>query len=823
MTDSSNRTSLGRRSIRGDYASRASNARTSGAFDDYACPSGATSVVSHAHTLRPVESRFSLNEHFAATRREYEFNNEDDMSSLFDRFTIASESGVDQFEDATLSAIDAVVPQGEALLVEDGADFGEEDFYDLFCLPRDGSVTPEQIRRAYYRLFLLLHQDGHPESHKAAVAPYFIRVQKAFETLIDPHRRAEYDLSSCDEAACGLSVSAESAKDAEEYTAARRDYIWQQVTSVMSDIGIRFDASKPVTASQLSLNKRRWWPLRPLDFALGHSITIGLPGVGPILERKAHAAALVIKKHATAKHSDEKQLAENLERSLGPGEDSPGLSFGTPSLSLSASVYGLIEELYMTPISLLSDRYQPMLPLAMPRKRVIQLAENKLSPLISLKLRQEVSRRISSGYAAKSIIELESEVLPEPVLGIRVAHPIYLPTDPIPVHIGASVHSGWPWGGKRPRVGLSAERAISHEGIIFARLDSGDWSLWPGETCKFFTEFSRMHKNFFYSELPLKSTPSIEVGYSTSPCERAALSRFLESPHGESGMAGLDLELSSPIPAGSWTVAAAASSNSISGYLRYGRDLISSTPPSHILQRRGDARVEVELCSNSLLDRYLAFRNLWNVGRYSKLGLEVGMSIYNFHVSLYWSRQNQRISIPFLVSPRAYLSSEVVFWAGVVPFVAMAGLELFKLRSKASNRNRKFAELKKRGLAEYITRKRQEADELAAVLADPVEVRQRMERQNGGLVILSAKFGVKAAGASGNGWGAEEVADVTIAVAALVEGGKLVIPRGVRKASILGFWDPAPTRKKVLHIRYLCNGKENTVEVFGKDELFLPM
>jgi DnaJ family protein C protein 11 len=69
---------------------------------------------------------------------------------------------------------------------------------------------------------------------------------------------------------------------------------------------------------------------------------------------------------------------------------------------------------------------------------------------------------------------------------------------------------------------------------------------------------------------------------------------------------------------------------------------------------------------------------------------------------------------------------------------------------------------------------------------------------------------------------------VTIAVAALVgdhdedDGGRLVIPAGLRKSRLLGFWDPAPGRTKVLRVRYLWRGEEREVEVCGREELRLP-
>jgi DnaJ family protein C protein 11 len=212
---------------------------------------------------------------------------------------------------------------------------------------------------------------------------------------------------------------------------------------------------------------------------------------------------------------------------------------------------------------------------------------------------------------------------------------------------------------------------------------------------------------------------------------------------------------------------------------------------------------------------YLALRALKRVGRFSKLGFEVGVSPSNLHLSFYWSRLGQRINIPFLLATKSNMSTELVFWTTVLPFLGFGVAEIFS-RSRATRKLKKPREQKSGAkLQEYVARRRAEADELTVVLANGVEPRQRAERQAGGLVILSAKYSVKGAPS-------EEVADVTVAVAALVDNGEVLIPKGLRKSHLLGFWDPAPLESKVLFVRYLYQGKEYSVEGVGEQELRLP-
>ena len=96
----------------------------------------------------------------------------------------------------------------------------------------------------------------------------------------------------------------------------------------------------------------------------------------------------------------------------------------------------------------------------------------------------------------------------------------------------------------------------------------------------------------------------------------------------------------------------------------------------------------------------------------------------------------------------------------------------------------------------------------------------------GGLVIISARYGIP----SDDGLlvPGDDVADVTIAIAALVNeptyanGPALVIPQGVRKSRLPGFWDPAPGQEKVLRVEYVFKGESGFVEVGNRDELVLP-
>jgi Ca-activated chloride channel family protein len=65
---------------------------------------------------------------------------------------------------------------------------GAQDYYAILGLDRD--ATPDDIRRAYHRKARKLHPDVNQESGATEV---FLQIQKAYDVLIEPAARADYD------------------------------------------------------------------------------------------------------------------------------------------------------------------------------------------------------------------------------------------------------------------------------------------------------------------------------------------------------------------------------------------------------------------------------------------------------------------------------------------------------------------------------------------------------------------------------------------------------------------------------------------------------
>ncbi|KAF4990954.1 hypothetical protein FGRMN_8145 [Fusarium graminum] len=798
-----------------------------------------------AQALRAASSRFSLNEQFAATRQEIDFW-DDDASSIYDQGASVSEAE-DEDEDEDMAEAEAEFD--EKILAsstegeeddededEDEDDDEDEDededesshhdpaddtitigledsdvdsnFYDLFCLPRD---TPElsqaQIRSAYYRLFILFYPENYPEHLRPIARQQFLRIQDAFETLIDPARRAQYDLDQFVEVDdVGATKS--------EYDMAFKEAVWNRIQNgihTSSDLGIRLDASgSPDSRSRLQI----------LDFALSHSVTVDVPALQKLLQPQ-------VTRIENFTSTDEKKFVESPLQ--------PSIHVATPTVTITGSAYGVTKDLSSVPASLLYDRYQPLLPLTISRQRLLQLVENKFAPLATLRYRQEFLNRSPARSPTKlrwikTAVELESDVLPELSVTSRLYHHFIIPNYSEPTVAEASVRSSRDSAGFQPRVALGLYQNLRH-GTGFLRADSGDWVFGSNDYSSCFSRDAKINPDFFNTEAP-GPIPNLELGFRTGSADRLPDPGSSDSPGDEGGIRGLDYEINS-CKHGTWAVAASATPATIAGAIRYSKDLTLpfQTPPASLDPGAPLAsRIEAELCSNTFQDQYFALRNLWSVGRFARVGVEVGMSLHNLHLSVYWSRLGQRLSVPLLIAPRSLLGPSVLFWAGALPFAALAALQLglnYRRRERTSRSHRRLrSDVSSTGTPVAIARHRYEADNITTLLALPVESRQKQQVAISGLVILSAKYGIP--NEDGTLTTSEQVADVTTAVAALIDdsvytnGPALVIPRGVRKSRLPGFWDPAPGFDKVLRVEYMFKGDAGVIEVGSRDKLVLP-
>ncbi|KAL8285480.1 hypothetical protein RB597_002512 [Gaeumannomyces tritici] len=841
------------------------------------------------------------NDNFAATRSLFEI---DDASSFMSTARTHHDPDV---------VVDVPAEQAVAVLLKEPLGYVSRDWFELLCLPRHGQPSPAQVRAAYARLFRLLDAELQEDESREMAAAYLTVAQAACEALVDPSRRAEYledlALRAGETSLVGVDDHDDhvppSAVEAQRLLRLRRKRRLLASIESSTDLAVRADATSVTLASLTGPSPP---DVRPLDFSLGHSTVVPLPALGRLLAVALESLTLL--------------------------DDEPGseLLLAAPKLTVSACSYGVLGDVSHIPTAVVTDRYQPMFSGPPARHRMVQLLINKISPLVTVGLRNELVRlpkRLDNPYDSHLrdndwspydlltipdpeptrvlVVENELDLLPVPAVITRVAHTIELDggNGADPIHFEALVtapvlSSVW----RRPRAGVAVQRRLGF-GTAFVCADSGELSFLSSllgddaATCAGVRTFS---KNRLWGrglpEALLMSpalrayvAPTVEIGYSSqAPGELGLLGATGRPATGpiDRGFKGLDIEAADAAGAGgpgssrgSWAVSAAATPGYATGYLRYGLELVSALPRAVTSMLPFDPKayhMEMELCTPPAATTYplnlgsiyggcVAFRALRRVGARSSFGFEVGLSLSSFHLNLYWSRLAQRFRLPVLLrtNPSAggggvpggvsFVTPRLAFWSVLVPMLGLAALDLARLCSRAgrvaaareADKKRAALSMTRDELADHVARRRAEADELTALLAVGAQARQQAERQRGGLVILAAKYGVpdvesddallaSAAPPSRKQRPTpfdpdHEVADVVVAVAALVQGGddddeapgSLLIPAGLRKSRLLGFWDPAPLRTKVLQVRYAYRGREAFVEVRGREELRLPV
>lgn len=865
-------------------------------------------------SLRSVGSRVSLSDQFATTRREYEFGFDDGASF------ITTDAEVETDQDDTLTgtgSFDGVIVTPPASYRgagsaprQSGPERVRRSHYELLSLPEGDETTERDICRAYFRLCDILRSDGVPAQHQDLAERYLGRVQAAFETLSSKHSRDDYDASLQDDELeeSSILLSGEEGEDDingdmhGDMRQARRtnprlvQELRRQQERESTEVRLRLDAQSIATPSHRQLAQQRG---SPTTLSLTQTSVTSLPAISQVLQPR-------LRQIRTALSGATPPASVNYNKSE--------LYCTTPTVTVTSSIFATdVRGTYLPPTNA-SGRQQSPSADTFPKDRQLQWYSLYFAPALNFKLRQELFVRESGLSEAAlrrtlpdAVLEIETDAVKAASLTARASHVLRLdgdegdgdqPAEPLHTEASVSVSRAWPAARYRPRFGLGLHRRVGGQkgGTVFACADSGTPSLWDCLSPSSFLNQSvrkrldgdstgaswRSYMDQL-SQLPSYfSPPTLEVGYKFGAFSEDTLGlrsgRAFTQPAG-SGLRRLhdSVGLSGPGKGGSWTISGALTTGGVAGYLRFGRNLLSSPAElehSLIPSRLRGLRFEAELStyksrSNSLLGKahslgrseisQLAVRGLKRFGKSSKVGLEVSVNNSSSSVvlSLYYSTRNSRsLTVPLVLfrdqsSPHQFLTNVLLF-AGFLPSLALAALDHSRaLLSQADATTQDEKGRRSQDLQKYIAARRAEADDLVTVLAEPVSQRQRAQRERGGLVILSAKYGVllderpsapgqpsrpppaggpsapAAAAASinlGPSWASpEEVADVTVALAALVgDDGTLRVPEGLRKSRLLGFWDPRPRRTKCLFVRYMFRGQERVKEVMGRDELALP-
>ncbi|KAG0272941.1 hypothetical protein BGZ95_011273 [Linnemannia exigua] len=201
------------------------------------------------------------------------------------------------------------------------------------------------------------------------------------------------------------------------------------------------------------------------------------------------------------------------------------------------------------------------------------------------------------------------------------------------------------------------------------------------------------------------------------------------------------------------------------------------------------------------------------ITQHTRLGLafEVALS-GGIACNLKVMRLGQSVTVPIMLSNG--FTPKFAFWSAVVPICTLAALDLGYVKPKRRReRAQKLQELRQVH-AEFIANQKKEAEEAVNLLKDSTARKTKQEQEKSGLVVIEAVYGNLNAGI---------VADVTIAVQALVNNSQLVMPGGHSKNHVLGFYDPCLGEKKQLKIRYEFQKSMHEVVLDDLEHVILPV
>ena len=823
--------------------------------------------VPSGSNLHSQASSFSLHEQFATSRREFEF---DEDEEVLEPAPIIASSHEDALDDHEVDGEEATSDIGDEtirrLLHANEESF---DYYTLLGLSREPPPTVAEIRAAYHRLSLAFHPDKHPHNLKASAQKYFTRLQKAYETLIEPRKRVIYDLEGeggvqneyktggamgqGGEGERRIGVKTMGADEFREWFMGV--LLERERRSIGELVGSTGTCKVVLNVEHLLSGSSRVGRFRPLEeldvevevsgpvvstqeLQFRQSFSVPLPGLGKLLLSRLPSWKEIIRGEVSINNDGEDEVARSSwEETVGPR---------IPKLTFSAGVSGPITETLL--VRLPTDGHpEEDLPTSF---CLYSLRSDKIH--ISTRLdhsftdtrHQEATSSITSLMNGVDL-DVTAGILPRRSLNIGLGRPFTLVEDTTPFYFHFRTLFNNYLNFKPPVLEFRISRFFGESHFGYCRWSSGDFG-WPTlalisriSPIKFARRplwlpqgllMSNMRIGYFSIE---DRSQMIQTDDEDDVNILDASDRYIEKPASS--------RVTSNKPSWHFTVDSSPDDTTVS--VTWGRDLFSRAVEQPIrsrVRKSGEAvarsrdfeipsprGVRFEIEGNVGLDLSLGgvVRGVRRIGHFTSIGIGVGLNPERgLYISFSWSRLGQNIIVPVILLSGDELDFKPILWALAVPWATYAAVEFGILRPRLRRRRQKLIEKTRKELRETVLRRRVEAEQANVLMRPLVEHRQALEREQGGLVILRAEYGVRVIGSnSKSSWRPGEVADVTVALAALVDGGQLSLPRGLEKGSMIGFWDPAPLRKKLLIVDYLFEGKRHHAEFTHNDALSLPM
>ncbi|KAI9375943.1 hypothetical protein BJX61DRAFT_531174 [Aspergillus egyptiacus] len=731
----------------------------------------------------------------------------------------------------------------------------ETDYYALLGLPREPPPTDAAIRSAYRTLTLSFHPDKQPAELREAARRQFSRIQEAYETLIDPKKRVVYDALGAEGVreewgAGGImgrgretgrkELGVKTMKPEEfkrwffERMKRRERSALEEMVKSKGFVKLGINAAHMIELDDTPGEEEiRLHAPELSDFALRYSFAVPFPLWGIWGEREKDKDK---EEEVDGEGSEESTESAEVEENEGP------------EVSINAGISGHFQRLFNKVEIEFDDgetdtRVVP-LPLIL-STQAVSLGASVNQVIRGLSGTKGVFGRWPLSVLQNSIASVNATVLPAPSLETSVAKSFALIPNTRPFTVMVDTAFSHSILQALPSVGLQVTKGIGAKKTAFCHWTSG-FIGWPFALRALLAPIVALGEDDFLLE---QAVSQFQFGIASRPPRPVAsmAEEDEDEPQPEEDededeeYANLRVkEREERRVAEAWTFAASASPVSNGLIFKYSRNIFSgrsaiepalsqwSSEKHYSIPPETEPR-SVRLEINSTIDQNLSLslnmQGSRQITDLTRMGIGVGLQPRGLVLTVLWSRLGQKVSVPIALCPLESTTSNAATFALALPWLTYCAVEFGFIRPRNRRNRRKLIARRAKQLRKLVPQKRAEAMQAVELMADQVQRRQEKEAVRGGLVITKAEYGhyPTAKQREDDETKEPEVADVTVAVAALVDHGQLIISNKTVKFHILGFHDPAPLKPKVLKIWYHYHGKEHYVEADDSEGVTCPM
>ncbi|CAH1775530.1 unnamed protein product [Owenia fusiformis] len=184
------------------------------------------------------------------------------------------------------------------------------------------------------------------------------------------------------------------------------------------------------------------------------------------------------------------------------------------------------------------------------------------------------------------------------------------------------------------------------------------------------------------------------------------------------------------------------------------------------------------------------------------------------------NRGNQVYLFPIHLSEQIIPSA--LFYGSVIPVLTYFAVKQLLVKPFLKEQKDKELKEQKQENRERLQKKKEEAREAILLMKNKIESIKQAEKLLG-LIILAAKYGKIYTSEESRHLNEECCIDVTDPLYVLIDNHKLIVPGGVSKSGLEGFFDPCYGEEKQLYVKYMFREQIHEVIVGDKEKLRIPL